>query len=257
VKTILKIILIVQLLLLSSCGVRRIYTSGSYGSLKSYTAKKEYSGERSSEIYVSGDISTGKHEQESGKFKDSKTLMSLSAHKNITGKNYNMYYGMGFTYGNYTFKEGFEDVIKTGEKKSFYNLNFKAGINYTMSRRVIDYRFIGIEFAYNNEFGPYQDKLSQLKRSNHPNLLIINKRDLFSWNLYSEYVFKINKDNAVTLGFYAGNLISRNNGTEGRRANFRGLSFGYRYDRYTFSVVTQSGEADISSTKFGLTYQLF
>jgi len=53
-KTILKIILITQLFLLSSCGVRRIYTSGSYGSLKSYTAKKEYSGERSSEIYVSG-----------------------------------------------------------------------------------------------------------------------------------------------------------------------------------------------------------
>ena len=63
-KTILKIILITQLFLLSSCGVRRIYTSGSYGSLKSFTAKKEYSGERSSEIYVSGDLSTGKHEQE-------------------------------------------------------------------------------------------------------------------------------------------------------------------------------------------------
>jgi len=134
-KTIFKIILIVQLFLLSSCGVKRIYTSGSYGSLKSYTAKNEYQGMRSSEIYISGDISTGKHGQEGNSFKDSKTLVSLNTHKSVTGRNYNLYYGLG--------------------------------------------------------------------------------------------------------------------------ATFSGLSFGYRFEKYTISLITQSGEADINSIKFGLTYQLF
>ena len=256
-KTTFKILLISQLFLLSSCGVKRIYTSGSYGSLKSYTAKKEYKGERSSEIYLTGDISNGKHEQEGSSFNDTKTLVSLNAHKSVTGRNYNLYFGLGASYGTYKFKKGFEEAINTGEKQNFYTVNFKAGLNYTMSRRVIDYRFIGLELGYSNEFGPYQDKLSQLKRLNNPGLLIINKEDMFYYNIYSEYVFKINKDNALTIGFYLGDLLSSDNGAEGRRATFSGLSFGYRYDRYTFSVITQNGEADINSLKFGLTYQLF
>lgn len=256
-KTKFKILIIAQLVLFCSCGVKRIYTSGSYGSLKSYTAKKEYKDKRSSEIYLSGDISNGKHGQESNSFNDNKILVSLNAHKSITGRNYNLYYGLGATYGNYKFKEGFEDIIATGEKKSFYSINFKTGINYTMSRRVIDYRFIGLELTYNYEFGPYQDKLTQLKSLDNSELLIINKKLLFSYNLYSEYVFKINKDNALTIGFYLGDLLSNDKDTEGRRATFSGLSFGYRFNKYTFSVITQSGEANIRSTKFGVTYQLF
>ena len=256
-KNLIKLLVIGHLILLCSCGVDRIYTSGTYGSIKSYTEKPQFNGKKSSATYISGDISNGKHAQEGNSFKDTKVLVSLNAHKSVTRKNYNLYYGIGATYGNYKFKEGFEDVIATGEKKSFYSINFKTGINYTMSRRIIDYRFIGLELAYNYEFGPYQDKLTQLKSLNNSALVIINKNPLFSYNLYSEYVFKIKDKNNLSIGFYVGDLLSDiEENSENWRATFSGITLSFRHDKYIFSMVTQTGEAEIRSTKFGLTYQL-
>jgi len=257
-KTKYKILLVANLILFSSCSINRVYTTGSYGSLKSYTEKAHYNDKRSSSIYVSGDVSFGKHTQEAENFDDVTTLAEVKVHKRITGKHYNFYYGLGASYGVYRFTKGYEGLIQNNEKKGFYNLNLKTGLNYTMSRRIIDYRFIGLEVAYHNEFGPYQDKLSDLLKSNNSELLIVNQKSLFSFNLYTEYVFKFSKKDALSIGFYIGDLINyKKEKNYDYSTDFSGITVGLRLDRYTINLITESAQGSIKSTKIGLTYQLF
>jgi hypothetical protein len=131
---------------------------------------------------VSGDISFGKHEQDDGAFDDTKTIASLNVHRNTTGRFYNYYYGLGASFGTYHFKEAYNDLVARNEKKNFYNINLKTGINYALTTRKIDFRFIGFELAYANEFGPYQDKLSELSKMIDDNLIIVDKKSLFTIN---------------------------------------------------------------------------
>ena len=244
------------IILLSSCGPRRVYTTGTYGSIKSYTEKQHYVDQKTTNTYISGDVSFGRHMQEDGAFDDSKTITSINLHRNSTGRFYNYYFGLGASAGIYKFKKGYFDVIRDNEKKNFYTVNLKAGVNYTYTRPKIDFRFIGVEFAYNNEFGPYQDKLSDLMKVGE-DLIIVNQKSLFSYNIYSEYAFKLSKDRALTLGFYLGDLISKkNDGNYSGESGFTGFTFGLRFKKYTFHLMYEGGENDIRSTKFGITYHL-
>lgn len=247
----------IQVLLCYSCGVDRVYTSGTYGSLKSYTAKPVYNGEKTSKYYVSGDLSFGKHEQDGGDFKDSKTIVTVNAHKAITRKNFNLHYGVGGSYGNYKFHESYEGAVSENEKQHFYSANFKTGINYTMSRPKIDFRFIGLELTYNYEFGPYQDKLSELRSVlNGDNVVIVNEKSMFSYNLYSEYVFKLDDKSSFNLGFYGGYIFVDSELVSSGDATFSGLTIGLNVDRYTFSMIFESGYGGVKSSKFGLAYRL-
>ena len=106
-KTILKLSLAALLLFVCSCGSRRIYTSGSYAAIKSYTAKPLYKGEKETVTYVSGDIAFGSHKQDGGTFNDTKSLFSGRIHRSTSGKFYNYYYGAGLSAGSYKFKKGF------------------------------------------------------------------------------------------------------------------------------------------------------
>ncbi|GEM_PF-2543610 len=258
-RTKFKILIIVQLCFVWSCGVQpRIYTSGSYGTIKSYKEKPHYNGKKESAVYVSGDFASGKHTQFTGITDDKKTITSFSAHRSVTNNNYNLYYGLGGSFGKYTFTDAYEDNIVHNDSKNFYSLNVNTGLNYTMSRRIIDYRFIGIELGYNHEFGPYQNKLDELKDLNDSGLIIVNQKSLFSYNFYSEYVFKLSKDNALSVGFYIGDLINNSNyDNKENRGGFNGLTFSLRLNRYIISAVTQRGDGGIKSTKVGLTYKLF
>ncbi|BAO76212.1 hypothetical protein [Winogradskyella sp. PG-2] len=56
---------------MTSCG-KRVYTSGTYGSIKSYTAKPEYRDENKKATYVSLDASFGSHDIDEN-IKDKKT----------------------------------------------------------------------------------------------------------------------------------------------------------------------------------------
>ncbi len=257
-KTLTKLLIIALMPVLSSCGVKRVYTTASYGSLKTYTEKAHYNNEKSSSIYVTGDVSFGKHIQESQNFNDKTTLVTLSIYQSITGEHYNFYYGLGSGFGTYRFTKGFEDLVEDQEKKNFYNLNFKTGINYTMPRRVIDYRFIGLEIAYHNEFGPYQNKLSDLLKFNNSELLIVNDKSLLSFNLYSEYVFKFSEKDALTIGFYFGDLINHKKvETYDYSTSFSGITTSLRLNKCSISVVSESAQGKIRSSQIGLTYQLF
>lgn len=253
-KALLNLLLVI---IVSSCGVKRVYTTGSYGSIKSYTEKQHFIDEKTTATYVSGDISFGKHSQEDGSFNDIKTIAAINIHRNTTGSFYNYYYGLGGTYGTYNFKEGYSDLIVKGEKSHFYTINIKSGINYTYTRPKVDWRFIGLEFAYLNEFGPYQDKLSELTTNNDGNLIIVNQKSMFTFNLYSEYVFKISNEEAFTLGFYLGDLLNyKNTELYSDSTGFNGISLGLRLKKYSVNAIFETGEGDIKSSKIGLTYKL-
>ena len=245
------------LLLFTSCGVNRVYTTASYGSLKSYTEKQHYVDKKTTETYVSGDLSFGRHMQESGAFDDSKTIASLNLHRNTTGRFYNYYYGFGAAMGTYKFEKGYKELIDGNDKHGFYNINLKTGINYTYSRPKVDYRFIGLELAYTNEFGDYQKKLSDLSKEVDDDLIVVNQKSMFSYHFYSEYAFKLTTEKAITFGFFAGGLIGlKETDMYSGETAYNGFSFGLRLDKYSVHLIHESGQQDIRSTKFGLTYQL-
>lgn len=256
-KQISKLLGIVSMLSLASCGSERVYTTASYGSLKSYTEKQHYVDSKTTETYIQGDVSFGKHMQEAGKFDDTKTIASINAHRSTTGKFYNYYYGIGASLGTYKFNKGSGNLIDDGEKQSFYNINLKTGANIAYTRPKIDYRFLGLEFTYNNEFGSYQDKLSELIEANDGSLIIVNQKSLLTYHLYSEYAFKISDEEAITLGFYFGGLLNlKDTNVFNGKTGFSGFNIGLRLQKYTFSILYESGQNEIRSTKFGITYQL-
>lgn len=252
-------------LFLHSCGIKRVYTTGSYGSLKSYTEKQHFIDKKTTATYVAGDVSFGKHEQEAGNFNDTKTIVAINVHRTATGRFYNYYYGLGGTYGTYNFKEGYDDLIVKDEKRNFYTINMKSGVNYTYTRPKVDWRFIGLELAYLNEFGPYQNKLSELESStsNGVDIIIINPKAMFIFNLYSEYVFKFSNEEAFTVGFYTGDLLNKKK-TENYgdrtsfndKTGFRGITLGLRLKKYAINAIFETGEGAIKSSKIGLTYKL-
>lgn len=174
---------------------------------------------------------------------------------------------MGAAFGSYKFKEGYQDYVFKGEKSKFHSLNFKTGWNYTYTRPKVDWRFIGLELAYLNESGVYQDKLSELSNVSDDELIVVNQKSMFTYQLYSEYVFKLSNTSAITLGFYGGDLINRKNAkkalmdyndadTYSTSTYFNGITLGLRINKYTVSAIFETGEGDISSTKIGLTYKL-
>lgn len=259
-KADIKFPLLILTISVISCSSPRIYTTGSYATIKSYTDKPLYKGEKESATYVSGDIAIGSHEQREDAedhFKDNKTLFSAKIHRSTSRSFFNYYYGAGFAMGSYKFKRGYSNLVKDGEKSAFYNFNLKTGININYNRPKMEWRFIGIEFTYLNEFGPYQDKLKYLIESNDNGLEIINEKSLFTYNLYSEYVFKSTKnEDGFLIGFYVGDLLNYDKEEYGYSASYHGLLFAIILKDLTISLNFEAGNGNIKSTKFGLSYKL-
>lgn len=256
-KTFYRLIFVSAAVIFTSCSPTRVYTTGSYGSLKSYTEKQHYIDKKTTNTFISGDISFGRHPQDAEKFMDTKTIAAINVHRNTTNRYYNFYYGLGVAFGSYNFEEGYEDFIEKGEKSRFFNANLKSGINYTYSRPKVDWRFIGLEIAYLNESGVYQDKLAELSSVVDNDLIVANQKSIISYQLYSEYVFKISDKEAITLGFYAGDVLNfkgtkNYNGVTG----FNGFTLGFKSSKYTLSSVFETGQGNIRSSKIGLTYKL-
>ena len=240
-----------------SCAPARIYTTGSYGSLKSYSEKQHYIDKKTTETYVSGDLSFGKHPQEAATFNDKKTIAAVNVHRNTTARYYNFYYGLGAAFGTYKFTEEYQDLIKKDERNRFVTVNLKTGINYTYTRPKVDWRFIGFELAYLNESGAYQDKLNKLSLVVDDDLYVANQKSMFTYQFYSEYVFKISDEEAFTIGFYGGDLINRKVANKyDIDTGFNGFTFGLRLNNYTISSIFETGQGEIKSTKVGITYKL-
>ncbi len=248
----LLLLIIVICFTVTSCG-KRVYTSGTYGSIKSYTARPEYKGKNTKATYISTDYSSG----DAGGVRDKKTLISVRAHRSITRKYFNLYYGLGGTIGNYKFG-GPINENSNFNSEAFYSLNSKAGFNFNLPTKRMDWRLVGAELTYNYEFGPYQNVLKEVKDSNEDsNLLIFNNKSMLYYNFTSEAVFKFNEDNTLSLGIYFGDLLNKTKDLKNRGSGFSGTFISYRFKKFTCSVVNEGGQASIDTTKFGLTYQLF
>ena len=265
----MKNIILIVILFLSSCSVDRLYTSGSYGSIKTYIAKPEYRDKDTTAVYISGSFGRGEHFQ-SGDFSnnmssqnssddvkdDVKELFLLNIHKSFTRKNLNFYYGGGMTYGRYKFKSDFLDIVRANEKKEFYNFNTKIGVNFNLPTKRMDWRIIGLEFGYNYEFGPFQKTLQLIKNRKMSRVLVVNEKSVFSYNFNSEAVFKLKNNNVFGLGFFIGDVLNNPKELENRSSTFSGLFFSYKFKRYIFSFIREEGRR-VNSSRIGLTYQLF
>jgi len=92
VKELLKITIAGFILLLfTSCGVERVYTSASYGGLKTYTEKPIYSGKKEVATYVSGSLNLANHPQDN-ESADKVVAGNFSVYRVTTNKNLNFYY---------------------------------------------------------------------------------------------------------------------------------------------------------------------
>lgn len=243
--------------LFTSCG-RSIYTSAAYGSIKSYTPKQEYREQDTSAVYISGSISSGAHEP-LGNIKDKKTIVSSKVHKSVTRKYYNLHYGIGASFGTYKFGSSFEDVISKNEKKAFYTVDAKMGINFNLPAKRVDWRLLGFELAYNYEFGPFQDKLKEIKENT--SALVINRQSIFSYNFNMEVVFKLPNFNALGFGLFLGDHIDGSNDENSLiDSSFLGASISFKTKKFTFSYLVEDHwglNDNRSSHTFGLSYQLF
>lgn len=250
------ILLTVLTLTICSCS-KRVYTSASYGMLKSFTEKPIYKGEKVSATYLSGNISKALIEHSvTEDIDDTQNQFALNIHKAISFKNFNTYYGLGASYGKYKFSS-LENIIEEGETKDYYNLNLKAGINFTLSTKKIKFRIIGLEFGYHYEFGSYQRKLDQLATNDE--VYVNNIKSIPSMNLFSEYVFILNTKSHFSIGSYIGDIILNKKRKQNFYPNgnvFIGSTFSYTYDRYTLSLIIEEIFGNKSSYNFGLSYKL-
>ncbi len=267
-KSIYVFVLIFTLGMLYSCGPvtppRKFYAyqSSSIGAIKSYTAKPAYNGKKEKALYLSTSLSKGSLKQNTASIttKDTKKSGVISLHKSVTDKYYNYHYGAGVTFGKYRFGNSLNDFITEGEKKDFYAINLKTGINFNQSTRVVDFRIIGLEFTYDYQDGAYEKKLVDIPVGDvdpgYYNIAVRNPKALFSYNINTEFVFKLNKKNNLGFGFFYGETIKSNHSF-----NFNGMTLFYNYNKITFSVVGESlgknlNETVLTNTKFGLTYEL-
>ena len=267
------ILLILSTLLLYSCGVNRVYTPANYGSIKKYIAKPIYSDTVVKANYISLNITSGKHPHQENKTNnikgagtyytskkidaDSKIMAAIYYHKSISSKKSNLYYGIGFNYGNYNFNPSLNDIIKENEFQNFYIINPKIGLSFKKTSSKFDYHFIGLELNYNYEGGSYLDKLSKIPSSS--SIKVVNEKSMFSYNLFTELLFKMNTDNTFGLGLFAGGIIGLNeakydiNYNDGK--GFGGLTISYRFKNTTFSLVSESAARKIQSINYSISYE--
>ena len=247
----------VAILSLMSCG-SPIYKSATYGSIKSYTPKQEYRGKDTSAVYVAASISTGAHKPLED-VKDRKTIISAQLHKSVTRKYFNLHYGLGASYGAYKFGSSFENSIKKNERKTFYSVDAKIGMNINLPTKRVDWRLLGFELGYNYEFGPFQKKLKDIE--NNTSALVANRKSIFSYNINTEVVFKLSNLDAFAFGLFFEDLLDKSDKKNVlHNTNYIGAVFSYKHKRFTFSYLAEDNwsiKSNATMHKFGLTYQLF
>ena len=249
--------LAVLILLLPFTSCKSVYTSGTYGAIKSYTPKPEYRDKDTSAVYVYGSYNDGNHK--AGKVDDKKSIVAVGALQSFTRKHFNFHYGLGASYGSYNYRSSFItatlDSIKYG-RKAFYTANTRAGINFNIPAKNVDWRVLGGELAYHYEFGPHQKTLKEIKNT-VSNYLVYNQQSIFSYNFFTEVVFKQREDRVFSLGIFVGDILNKQEELKEQSSVFSGLFAAYRYRQFTLNFIAEAGREGIGSSQLGLSYQLF
>jgi len=262
-----QILLIFLGALLYSCGPTRVprkfyeYHSSSLGALKTYTAKPAYKGKKEKALYISANFSDGAQSQNKSNSEDVKKAGVLSVHRSVTDEYYNLHYGIGATYGEYKFGNSLGNFVTNQEKKDYYAINLKTGINFKKSIKKVDFRIIGLELAYDYEKGSYYKKISELPTGDidpgYYNIKVKNPKSIFAYNFNTEVVLKFNTENNLGLGIFLGQTILSSDSFD-----FSGFTISYNYKKVTASLVYEnlkslSNKTHIKNIKYGLTYELF
>jgi len=256
---------IIVLLMFTSCTPTKIYTNASTGALKSYKAKQEYRGVDTSAVYVSSNLGFGTHINNGELEEDKKVFLEAGIHRSITRRNYNVSYGVSGSYGTYNFKAGplFDTPVQVENlgKKEFYTIQPFFSYNVNIPTEKFDWRILGVELAYNYEFGSYQDTLEDLKNRNLSGYFIYNQKSILHFNLNSEVLLKLDDVRALSAGAFFGDVINKNDELKGKRTSYFGVNLAFKYKKWTFNFLRQNSRTNASasdkSTRFGLTYQLF
>ena len=111
-----------------------------------------------------------------------------------------------------------------------------------------------MEFIYVNEFGPYINKISDLPQI--PNVIVIDKKSIFAYNLNSEITFRINKNNNIGYGLFFGRVLFLDKEkTQNNNGFFNGFILKYNHKDFTISVINEHSAGSIESTRVGITYK--
>lgn len=142
-----------------------------------------------------------------------------------------------------------------------------GGINYNISTSNFEIRPIGVKLYLDYEFGPYQNRLSELEEIRRNSLTevnyeIANQEIMLSGYLESEILYKINRRHTIGFGvFYGVNSLGQTYASVSEDSF--GMMSSYRYKRFVFSYVLEhttdlylNESKNINSHKFGLTYKL-
>lgn len=258
------------LIALSSCNVKQVYTSASYGALKSYTEKPIYDGKKASSVYISGSYNQINHPQyltntistNTEAESDKASIMNFSIYKTTTEKSFNYYYGLGGSYGNYQFNSDITNLdntinyVKQNEKLAYYNVNLKAGFNFTKTWEKFEYSIGGVELIYVNEFGSYLDKISSLP--NIPNVVVVDEKSIFAANFNTDITFRVDKEKNIGAGVFVGQVLFLDKvKTHDKDGFFVGFMLKYNYKNFSISMINEHSARKITSTKFGITYSIF
>lgn len=247
---------------LGSCRISKVYTSASYGGLKSYTEKPVYKGKNESANYLSGGLKIASHSQVDVPA-DEVIAGNFSIHRATTLERFKIYYGLGSTFGKYKFNSDYTDLadntiyVTQGEELDYHNINLKLGFNFTKTWDKVEFNMVGLEFIYLNESGSYIDKLKTIPESDR--VAIIDQRSLLAFNINSEAIIKINNNNNVGIGIFVGGTLladrERANDSKIGAGFYNGFHAKYTHRRFTISLVYEHGKYFIQSTSFGLTYR--
>ena len=80
---------------------------------------------------------------------------------------------------------------------------------------------------------------------------------MLTFNLYSEYAFKLKENSCLTVGVYYGALFESIEIEDNKvESYFSGFTLGLTLNKVTLHAVIENSRSEIKSTTFGVTYKL-
>lgn len=176
--------LLASMVFLSACS-DHYYAPVMYRNSASYMQKPMSADSIKSATYISGGVSTGNGIN----FTDEFYLGRIDLHHANTFKNFNLAYGVYGFAGSYQNTSVANTDPNYFDTKSFIGFGAKASANFFVPlNNHADFRFIGVEFSYNNESGAYANYRNTIK--NIPGYHIYDKNSTMNIGLTSEVAWR-------------------------------------------------------------------
>jgi hypothetical protein len=193
-------LLLIAGVFLSSCSpgiVNKYYDPALLLADISYQPKPMASDSLKSAIYISGGINQREMQSESNSY-DMINMLQFDVNRAHTFNYINASYGF-FAMGGY-FKNG---LINNGEphvfdKKNFSAIGLRGSLNTFYTKNNVDYRLLGIELSYSQEFGNYSKFRKSLQNQQY--YYSIDNTKLFTAGVTTEMIVHSRRKEANQLG---------------------------------------------------------